>query len=183
MILETVRYVRVKPYNLRQGALANRVTVGGKMFEAGNWYRVAEDAAIKLAELAQATGVPFFDVLTETEYKTVFQKDMRAAMAAAGFQGLSLPEGITNAHVKTHRTGPSKSEFDGLAAQVEDVDHSHAAQLISEVAPSAAPLKQTDIEAMSMQELKDLAVDLGVGVKFGTSKEALKKQIKSASAR
>jgi len=183
MTEETTLYVRVKPYNLRQGALANRVTVGGKLFEAGNWYRVKESAAGMLADLVQATGVPFFDVLTEAEHIAAFQRDMRAAMTAAGFQGLSLPESVQGAPVKTHRTGPVKGAYDGLATQVVDVNPSNAAQLVAAAEVPNAPQKSTNVDTMSMQELKDLAGDLGISVRFGASKEALKKQIKTASAR
>lgn len=47
------KYVRLKPYNRKEGHLLQRFTIGSKRMLAGRWYKVDDSLAKKCAEVHQ----------------------------------------------------------------------------------------------------------------------------------
>lgn len=161
------KYIRVQPYNQKTGALCMRYTIGGRTFQAGEWYTVAADVADTLVDLEQESGAPVFQVLDEAGFRKVAQKELSAAMLAAGLAGLAVDQPIEMPVPKTPKAGAVKSKFEGMSEAVSEVpktgDAAPAAQAVakSDDAP-AAPPSADELAGMDEAALLDVAEDLGV---------------------
>lgn len=164
----TTQYVRIVPYNKKEGALAARVCVGGKLFISGKWYRMPAEQAAKLLPLRQSTGAPYFQVLDAERFEETSRRELAAAMTAAGLDGLAM-QGAQEAPrpAPPPSAGPRKGAFDGLEKSVSDVDLSQPQAREREEEP---PLPdEPDIDRMTKAELLVLADQRGVKVPSGTS--------------
>lgn len=55
--------VRITPYNVEAGAVARRISIGGRLYIAGREYTVSDSLGAKLLAMKQPTGAPLFELL------------------------------------------------------------------------------------------------------------------------
>ena len=115
-------YVRLEPFNKKTGALARRVTAGGRLFEEGQWYVLPEVWAGKLKNLKQESGASYFQLMSKADFEGTARREMAAAMTAAGIHGLAM-QGVQDfPKPNVQKQGPSPSAFEGLDAATNEVD-------------------------------------------------------------
>jgi hypothetical protein len=119
---EEILYVRVKPYNKATGQLAQRVTIGDKLFVSGEWYQLKAASANKIRDLKQSSGANYFDVKTEEEFHETAREELAIAMRAAGLQGLAFQNVMQEPVVRPPKQKNKKSEFTDFSKDVADVD-------------------------------------------------------------
>lgn len=142
------KYVRITPRDKRSGALAERVTVGGRVFEAGQWYTLSEKWCDKIAGLRQDGGAPYFQIMSEEQFRATAQAETLALMRAQGIAGLAAQGAIPSmpmAH--THKSGPKESAFAGLEDESEEVSMAEPVQPVAPAPDPAAPLVSEPIVA------------------------------------
>lgn len=175
------KYVRLSPYNKKTGALARRFTIGSRTFVGGEWYVLPQSWCDKLVDLNQESGAPFFQILDEAGFRKVTQKEMVAAMTAAGLQGLALNAPIDLPKVKAPKAGPSPSKFDGLAKESAQVDLASPesvtkAQEKVEAANEDMPSAE-DVLAMDESALLDAVEDLNMDIDPEAGPDAMREAV------
>lgn len=86
-------YVRVKPYNPRQGYILNRYHFLGNLFVGGarpTWYRVTQEYADFCREDRQETGLPAFDIVTEAEKLEIDAKEEQLRLVELGLLSATI---------------------------------------------------------------------------------------------
>ena len=115
-------YVRVTPYDKRKGALAARVTLGGRVFEAGQWYTLSPTWCQKIAPLRQESGAPYFEIMSAAVFAQTAQAETLAMMRAQGIAGLASHGAIPGMPTpRAQNTGPKTSAFAGMDAESTEV--------------------------------------------------------------
>ncbi len=114
-------HVRLTPYDRHSGALCQRLSLGGQLFEARKWYTLHPEQGEKLRPLKQKTGAPHFQIIeSDKEWRELVRQELAADMAGpeaaamARFfsqQPQSLPSPKNPGEVVP-------SEFEGLTATV-----------------------------------------------------------------
>lgn len=186
-----IHYVRLTPYDEKRGARCQRLTVGGMLFVAGNWYELDPAAADQLADLEQRPGTPYFQIVkSEDDWKEIVRRELAAAMggpqAAALAALFSKPE--PDRSPAPRKAGELvKSRFDGLKAK-EVSPRAAAEKAASDLAPTpvsselassseepvdddededdagAPAVDGLDLDTMTKRELLELADDIGLEI-------------------
>ena len=164
-------YVRVTPIDKARGAAAKRVVVGGKLFVAGKWYEMPSTSAAKLRSLKQSTGAPYFDVMSEEQFRETARRELAAAMTAAGLAGLAMQGAELPKAVPAPKEGPRESAFAGMEETAREVDTSRAVATKADApAESAEPADSApNFDRMTKAQLKDWAEEHGVELPSGAS--------------
>jgi len=152
-------FVRVLPVTRATKGKAERVSVGGQLFLAGNWYELSAEKAGSISDLEQAPGVKFFQVLTTAEYRDTVEMELKAAARAAGFDGIGSQ--AAPPPVISHKAGAKPSKFAGLASGVREVPASGrvgAPQQAPVAVPAAKSAKSSDGIGVTREMLKDMSL-------------------------
>lgn len=119
------RYVRLQPYDKRKGFECLRHTIGGRTFEAPNWYVMDPGPAALLAERRQGNeseDAPLlFEVCTRGEYDRAVRRDMRRSMADLAGGSLADEDASLPAPLEPPKSGPSVDRFAGMFDQAATV--------------------------------------------------------------
>lgn len=116
------KFVRVLPPGKATGGKVERVCIGGQLFIYGSWYEVPDTKAAILADLQQAPGIPFFQVVDQEDYSRVVKQELVAAARAAGFDGMADLVRHEHGAPITHKAhGKVASRFAGMDASVKEV--------------------------------------------------------------
>jgi len=113
----TTMYTRLMPES--EGGKCKRLTISGQTFMAGRWYRMNDRSLQMVRPLMQARGIPYFQVLTEKEWRETTRKELAAAMAGQlGGDAIAALQGLVGGPQvsSSPKTGPTKSSFEGLEA-------------------------------------------------------------------
>lgn len=170
-------FVRVTPFDKGKGARAKRVVVGSKLFVSGKWYEMPRVAAEKLRPLRQSTGVPYFDVMSEEEFRETARREVAAAMVASGLAGLAMQGAELPRAVPPPKDGPRTSKFAGLEAAAREVDTSRGVLTSSDVTPEPdEPESESErsegapnFDRMTKADLKTYADEQGIEIPSGAS--------------
>jgi hypothetical protein len=137
------QYVRITPYDKRAGALAERVTLGGRVFEAGQWYTLNDAWCKKIAPLKQDAGAPYFQIMDEATFHLTAQQETLAAMRAQGISGLAAHGAIPGMPtVQKQKTGPKESSFAGMDKEADEVS------LVEQPSAPIAPPPEPEVEPL-----------------------------------
>ena len=193
------KYVRVTPYNKNIGALANRVSIDGKLFVGGQWYSLPAEAADKLARVKQKTGAPMFEICSHAEFREASRRDLAAMAAAAGIKGLALaPQEAPKP--RKHQDKSRKSKLAGIGKAVKDVEVEKI-DVVPQVPVEPEPIEEEDepieddegveeeevaeevdetvsVDKMKRPALLKLCKDNGVDIPFGSSNPELRKLLR-----
>lgn len=196
---DNIKYVRITPYNKPTGALAQRVSVDGKLFTAGSWYTLPAEAAEKLAKLKQGTGAPMFEVCDYNEYREAARRDLAAMAVAAGVQGLHLAQPAIPEPRKHSEKGERKSALAGIGKQIKDLEPSKDGVVTSrDVVPTREAHESVekadeldeeldeeldveltpDISKMKRPQLEALCKENGIKIPFGSSNGEIKQLLR-----
>jgi len=114
------RYVRITPPTKR--AKCKRYTMGGRMFEVGQWYQMDATKAELLRHVEQAPGIKVFQIYDEPGFRQVANAELMAAARAAGFNGMALLPDMQMPTPKVEKEGPQKSRYEGLESVTKEVE-------------------------------------------------------------
>lgn len=201
----STHYVRLAPYSQKRGALAQRVCIGGQIFEAGKWYELPSSATAALRDLVQGTGAPYFEIVeTEATWREIARKELAAKMG--GPEAAALAEMF--ASPSPTKSAPPKKEgevipsaFSGLKAK--EIDRGETARKVAaDLAPTPIALEARveaaakavaeaedaedaegegpDLAAMTKKELLELADDLGLEVDGKMKKSEIASAVRRA---
>lgn len=120
------RYVRLQPYDKRRGFECMRHTIGGRTFEAPNWYVMDPGPAALLGEQHQGNGTEdaplLFEVCTRGEYDRAIRRDMRRSMADLAGGSLADDDAQLPAPLEPPKSGPSVDRFAGMFDTAKPVE-------------------------------------------------------------
>lgn len=134
------RYVRLQPYDKRKGHECLRHTIGGRTFEAPNWYVMDPGPAALLADRRQGNESEeaplLFQVCTRAEYEREVQRDMRRGLAEVAGGGLADADAPLPPALSPPKSGPSEDKFKGMFDDAKDVPAPRPAVPAGNRAPS-----------------------------------------------
>lgn len=149
-------YVRITPYNKKQGALAMRIGLGGRVFEAGQWYTMAGSWAGKMSKLTQEGGAPVFEIMDKDAFEATSRAEMLALMRAQGIAGLATQGAVPSMPVaKTHKDGPKESAFSGMSEDVKEVEMVEPPPPPVTAAPEPEDVPETSVADRSDDDWED----------------------------
>lgn len=187
--MSEIHYVRITPYDEKKGALCQRLTVGGMLFVAGNWYELEAAAAARLGDLEQNSGAPYFEIVKdEDDWKEIVRRELAAAMG--GPQAAALASLFTSPKPEKSPTPRKageviKSSFDGLrgkeiepkaavkkaaadlaptpvSSELDTSPEPEAEDVLEDEDEGAGAGEKLDLDGMTKRELLELAEDLGL---------------------
>lgn len=133
------RYVRITPPGSHPKAKCRRYTLGGRLFEAGNWYSLSARVADTLREIEQYPGVKVFQIYDEDGFNQIAQHELVLAARAAGFEGLAQFPAQAAPNVRKPKEGPVESRFSGLDKASTEVDMRRVGAPTAPPTPPQAP--------------------------------------------
>jgi len=169
------------PYDPGKGALAKRYCVGNRLFTEGKWYRFPALWAERLADLKQSTGVPYFQVVTPTEQRRIYQTEIAVAYARAGHampvEAVPVPKVIA-----PPKDGQLKGKFDDLPAAEELDPRGLGVPAVDPPVPDSPDAQVEagpDLENMSRAQLLLTAKEWDIEVNSRMTKAELQDKIRT----